>query len=156
MADTKISNLDAAEALDGSEIVPIVQDGDTVRTTVKKIMKFGKLSGGDDDPEEVWGVRAWAYWEGDGPVGEYVSGARRRGIQAISHTVTGVYLVTLEDGLDHDRYAVSCTAQLVGAGASKAALISIENVNTATFRVRTCAHNGAATDAAQISVIVVG
>jgi hypothetical protein len=37
MADKKISELDAATALDGTELVPIVQGGETVRTTVAAI-----------------------------------------------------------------------------------------------------------------------
>jgi hypothetical protein len=37
MTNLKISELDAAAALDGSELVPVVQDGETVQTTVADI-----------------------------------------------------------------------------------------------------------------------
>jgi hypothetical protein len=43
MADKKISELTAAAALDGTELVPIVQGGETVRTTAQDI---ADLSGG--------------------------------------------------------------------------------------------------------------
>lgn len=42
---SKISELDAADALDGSEIVPIVQDGDNVRTTAAAIAALATTSG---------------------------------------------------------------------------------------------------------------
>jgi hypothetical protein len=38
MADKKISELTAAAALDGTELVPIVQGGETVRTTAQDIV----------------------------------------------------------------------------------------------------------------------
>lgn len=46
MADTKISELDAAAALTGAEIVPVVQGGDTVRTTAQAIADLGGGGGG--------------------------------------------------------------------------------------------------------------
>lgn len=41
MADVKISELDAAAALDGTELVPIVQDGVTVKATAQDIADLG-------------------------------------------------------------------------------------------------------------------
>lgn len=42
MADTKISSLTAATTLGGSEKVPVVQSGSTVRTTAQDIANLGK------------------------------------------------------------------------------------------------------------------
>lgn len=44
MAKEKISELDAAAALDGTELVPVVQDGETVRTTTQDIADLGGAS----------------------------------------------------------------------------------------------------------------
>ena len=44
MADTKISAMSAAGALDGSELVPIVQGGANVRTTVTAIATGGAIT----------------------------------------------------------------------------------------------------------------
>lgn len=41
MAKIKISELDAAAALDGTEEIPIVQDGETVKTTAQDIADLG-------------------------------------------------------------------------------------------------------------------
>ena len=41
MAKIKISDLDAAAALDGTEEIPIVQDGETVKTTAQAIADLG-------------------------------------------------------------------------------------------------------------------
>ncbi len=41
MAKEKISELTAAATLDGTELVPVVQDGETVRTTAQDIADLG-------------------------------------------------------------------------------------------------------------------
>jgi hypothetical protein len=41
MAKEKISELTAAAVLDGTELVPVVQDGETVRTTTQDIADLG-------------------------------------------------------------------------------------------------------------------
>ncbi len=45
MAKEKISELDAAGTLDGTELVPVVQGGDTVRTTTQNIANTKMLTG---------------------------------------------------------------------------------------------------------------
>lgn len=45
MADVKISELTSAASLDGTEIVPIVQSGSTVKTTAQDIADLGGGSG---------------------------------------------------------------------------------------------------------------
>jgi hypothetical protein len=45
MADSKISDLTAAGANDGTEIVPVVQGGSTKRTTTQFISDLGSSSG---------------------------------------------------------------------------------------------------------------
>jgi len=44
MAKEKISELTAAATLDGTELVPVVQDGETVRTTTQDIADLGGAS----------------------------------------------------------------------------------------------------------------
>ena len=44
MAKEKISELTAAATLDGTELVPVVQDGETVRTTTQGIADLGGAS----------------------------------------------------------------------------------------------------------------
>lgn len=44
MADTKISDLSAASALAGTEVLPIVQSGSTVKATVQSIADLGAAS----------------------------------------------------------------------------------------------------------------
>lgn len=45
MAKEKISELDAAATLDGTELVPVVQDGETVQTTAQDIADLAGSSG---------------------------------------------------------------------------------------------------------------
>lgn len=44
MAKEKISELDAAAALDGTELVPVVQDGETVKATTQGIANVPRIS----------------------------------------------------------------------------------------------------------------
>lgn len=55
MADVKISELTSAASLDGTEIVPIVQSGSTVKTTAQDIANLG---GGGSSYTEVSGTLA--------------------------------------------------------------------------------------------------
>lgn len=54
MADVKISELTSAASLDGTEIVPIVQSGSTVKTTAQDIADLG--GGGGASYTEVTGT----------------------------------------------------------------------------------------------------
>ncbi|MFN4063435.1 MAG: hypothetical protein ACK4JA_04510 [Parazoarcus communis] len=53
MADVKISELDAAAALDGTELVPIVQDGVTVKATAQDIADLGGGGGGGGSTQSI-------------------------------------------------------------------------------------------------------
>ena len=53
MADVKISELTSAAALDGTELVPVVQNGSTVQTTAQDI---ADLSGGGASYTDVTGT----------------------------------------------------------------------------------------------------
>lgn len=77
MADTKISELDAAATLDGSELVPIVQDSATVAATLDDIAALSGTSvsgyfpdmapssphANDDEFNDASVGGAWAEWD---------------------------------------------------------------------------------------------
>lgn len=81
MADTKISELAAAAALDGTELVPVVQDGDTVQTTAQDIADLAqsgssvlvntnddpgsKIYVGPVDPDTLYTLEAGDVWLSD-------------------------------------------------------------------------------------------
>lgn len=52
MAEKKISELDAAAALVGDELVPIVQGGETVRTTTAAIRGAPQITVSETAPED--------------------------------------------------------------------------------------------------------
>jgi len=54
MADVKISDLTSAAALDGTELVPVVQNGSTVQTTAQDIADLG--GGGGASYTDVTGT----------------------------------------------------------------------------------------------------
>ena len=54
MADVKISELTSAAALDGTELVPVVQNGSTVQTTTQDIADLG--GGGGASYTDVTGT----------------------------------------------------------------------------------------------------
>jgi hypothetical protein len=82
MADLKISELPAADALDGDELVPVVQDSATKRTTAQAIanlgkqfeMAVGRVTGSNGDLEASIGIAS------------------------VVHNETGVYAVLWEVG----------------------------------------------------------
>lgn len=54
MAEVKISQLSSGTTLDGTEVVPIVQDGATVKVTTQDIADLGGGGGGGGNPSTIY------------------------------------------------------------------------------------------------------
>ena len=89
MADKTISDLDAAAGLDGTEVVELEQDGDSVQCTAQDIADLatggGTPESGAGSPEgAVTAVVGTTYWQID--VGQWVKNTGAGNTGWVQHT----------------------------------------------------------------------
>jgi hypothetical protein len=147
MADKKISELTAASALDGTELVPIVQGGETVRTTVALIageaapgapryaLQFNNPLGTfDGDADALWepavGMTLGGATEAAGVV---TPGANDIALAVGNYAVPGVMTFAPGDATNDIFYSsypyiVGLNAEITfGNGATSAAIVAYPN-----------------------------
>jgi hypothetical protein len=136
-------------AVSSTASTQIINSASSVTTTLSTVPYARLNDGGQTGSAPLFGVRAWATWQGSGTNGTvYSSGPGN--ISDITRTATSIYLVTFTLPMQDDDYAV-----IVNSSGFTSRLDGNFTPSTTQFRVEFLTQTGAPTNPDFCSVVVI-